>query len=106
MVVTRSFAGDARVRPGAEVLSVNGVPASTILTRLLPLVRGDGSNDAKRVSLLEVQGRSRYEAFDVYFPLVSRPRPRASTSACALPAHAARRGSWWPGRPLRTVARR
>jgi hypothetical protein len=73
MVVTRSFAGDARVRPGAEVLSVNGVPASTILTRLLPLVRGDGSNDAKRVSLLEVQGRSRYEAFDVYFPLVFPP---------------------------------
>jgi C-terminal processing protease CtpA/Prc len=70
MVVTRSFAADPRLAPGAEVAAIDGVPAATILARLLPLVRADGGNDAKRVSLLEVQGRGRYEAFDVYFPLL------------------------------------
>jgi hypothetical protein len=70
MVVTRTFAADTRLRPGAEVVAIDGVPAATVLSRLLPLVRGDGSNDSKRVSLLEVQGRGTYEAFDVHFPLL------------------------------------
>jgi C-terminal processing protease CtpA/Prc len=41
-----------------------------ILADLMPYSRADGGNDAKRVSNLEVQGNDRYEAFDVYFPLV------------------------------------
>ena len=70
MVVTRALGADARLRPGSEVLTIDGVRAATVLARLLPLVRADGSNDGKRVSLLEVQGRGKYEAFDVYFPLL------------------------------------
>jgi hypothetical protein len=31
--------------------------------------RADGSNDNKRVSNLEIRGTSRYEAFDIYFPM-------------------------------------
>ncbi|HEU4536736.1 MAG TPA: S41 family peptidase [Polyangiaceae bacterium] len=74
MVVTRSFAGDARLAPGAEVLAIDGVPAPTLLARLLPLARADGSNDAKRVSVLEARGESKYEAFDVYYPMLFPPR--------------------------------
>lgn len=69
MVVTKNFSGDARLAPGAEVLSVNGVPAGRILERLLTVARTDGSNQAKRVSYLEVLGESDYEAFDVYYPM-------------------------------------
>jgi hypothetical protein len=69
MVVTRGF-GDDPLPPGTEVLAVDGVPAATILARLLPLARGEGSNDDQRRSNLEVQGRTRREAFDVYHPLV------------------------------------
>jgi len=69
MVVTRGFGADPLPR-GTEVLAVDGVPVATILARLLPFARGDGSNDDQRRSSLEVQGRTRREAFDVFHPLV------------------------------------
>ncbi|WP_224248708.1 S41 family peptidase [Hyalangium gracile] len=69
MIVTRNFSKDARLVPGTEVLSIDGTPAATILERLLTVARADGSNDAKRVSHLEVGGHSNYEAFDIYFPM-------------------------------------
>ncbi|HEX8702241.1 MAG TPA: S41 family peptidase [Myxococcaceae bacterium] len=69
MIVTRTFSKDARLVPGTEVLAINGTPVAVILERLLAVARADGSNDAKRVSYLEVAGRSHYEAFDIYFPL-------------------------------------
>jgi hypothetical protein len=69
MIVTRSFTADPRVRPGVEVLAINGTPAATILGRLMTIARADGGNDAKRVASLEVQGIERLEAFDIYFPL-------------------------------------
>ena len=74
MVVTRSYANDPRLVPGSEIVSIDGVPAAQILAALMPYVRADGGNDAKRVANLEVQGVDRYEAFDVYYPLLF-PRP-------------------------------
>lgn len=69
MIVIRSFAEDRRLRVGTEVLSINGVPVKTILRTLMQVARADGSNDAKRVSSLEVRGADRWEAFDIYYPL-------------------------------------
>ncbi len=78
MVVTRSFAAPgspaaAVLRRGAEIAAVDGVPSDTLLARLMPFARADGGNDAKRVASLAVQGQSRFEAFDVYWPLVFAP---------------------------------
>ncbi len=70
MIVTRSFAGDARLAPGVEVTAIDGAPVTLIRERLLELARGDGHNDGPRLATLEVSGRARYEAFDVYFPLL------------------------------------
>lgn len=101
MVVTRSFATTPALRPGAEVLSIDGRPAGEILAALLPYSRADGANDARRISNLEVQGRGRYEAFDVYFPsrfprppsqpfeLVVRRSPGAATEVVSVPGMAA-----------------
>jgi C-terminal processing protease CtpA/Prc len=69
MIVTRSFTGDQRIRPGDEILAINGTSTSEILGKLLTIARADGSNDAKRIDLLNVTGDSEYETFDVYFPL-------------------------------------
>jgi C-terminal processing protease CtpA/Prc len=79
MVVTRDFTPDAALPRGTIVTRVDGVPAATILARLLPLARADGANDAKRIDQLNVTGDSRYEAFDVYFPLVHPLRGDAVT---------------------------
>jgi hypothetical protein len=70
MVVLRNFSGDPLLAPGTQVLSVAGVPAPTLLARMLPLVRADGHNDGKRTSLLEVAGREKYETFDVLLPML------------------------------------
>jgi Peptidase family S41 len=69
MVVTRNFSTDARLVPGTEIVTIDGIPAGAILARLLPVSRADGHNEAKRISNLEVQGAGRYEAFDVYYSL-------------------------------------
>ena len=69
LVVTRDLSGGG-LPPGTEVVALDGVRADTLLARLLPLARADGSLDAKRVATLNVTGASRYEAFDVYAPLV------------------------------------
>ncbi len=69
MVVTRSFTSDKRIRSGTEILSINGIPVAAILEQLMTVARADGNNDAKRVAWLQVEGASRYEAFDIYWPL-------------------------------------
>ena len=73
MIVTRNFSTDSRISRGTEILSIDGVPASRILDRLLTVARADGANDAKRIKYLELTGDSPYEAFDIFFPLLFPP---------------------------------
>jgi hypothetical protein len=69
MIVTRNFSSDASLVPGTEVMAIDGIPVATILAKLKTIARADGSNDAKRVAYLEVQGNDAYEAFDIFLPL-------------------------------------
>jgi hypothetical protein len=55
---------------GTLVETIDGRPVAQILKALLPLVRADGSNNAKRRQLLGVRGTDGYETFDIYYPLV------------------------------------
>lgn len=70
MIVTRNHSGEARLAPGTEVVAIDGRAAADVLHALLPLARADGSNDAKRRALMEVQGYDRFETFDVFHPMV------------------------------------
>ncbi len=74
MIVTRDFTEDKRLKPGTEILGINGSSSHAILEHLMSIARADGSNDAKRVSLLEVTGSERYETFDIYFPILFPPK--------------------------------
>jgi hypothetical protein len=69
MIVTRDLSPEAKLKPGTEVVEINGVRSADILTKLMTIARADGSNDAKRVAYLEVQGTGKYEAFDIFLPL-------------------------------------
>lgn len=73
MVVTANQSDDPRMARGAQVSSVNGVSTKRLYRELLPLVRADGGNDAKRRALLEVQGREELETFDIYHALAFGP---------------------------------
>ena len=70
MVVLANQSSEARLAPGAEVLSVNGRATQRILRDLLPYSRADGGNDDKHRALLEVRGYDRYETFDIFYGLV------------------------------------
>jgi hypothetical protein len=59
---------------GTEVRAIDGTPAPLVLARLLPLVRGDGHNDAKRRALLSVDARAGFESFDIFHALSTAPR--------------------------------
>lgn len=59
---------------GSEIVSIDGKPARQILNDLMPFARADGSNDAKRVAQLSVQGFDKIETFDVFFAL-TRNKP-------------------------------
>lgn len=70
MVVTADQSGEGTFPRGTCVTAINGVPASDILARLIPLARADGHNDAKRISLMEVRGDDEFETPDIHLPLV------------------------------------
>uniref|UniRef100_UPI003A863CF9 S41 family peptidase n=2 Tax=Sphingomonas sp. GlSt437 TaxID=3389970 RepID=UPI003A863CF9 len=76
MIVTADRTG--MIAPGTEVVSINGVAATAMLRALMPYARADGHNDAKRVSLLGVNGRDRIEYFDVFQGLVFGARSDAT----------------------------
>jgi hypothetical protein len=72
MVVTADPSATG-ITPGSVIEAVDGRPASTVLAALLPLVRGDGHNDAKRRALLSVQLNADWETFDIFHSLMFGP---------------------------------
>ena len=69
MIVTKNFSTDSRIKPGTEILAINGTRVNAILEKLMQVARADGSNDGKRTAYLEVTGTDTFEAFDIFHPL-------------------------------------
>ena len=96
MVVTADLSGTGKLAPGTRILTLNGLPVSDILYRLLPLTRADGHNDAKRRVQLEMRNTDRLDYFDIYQGLLLPPegevtrltarRPDGSEFAAEFPA--------------------
>jgi C-terminal processing protease CtpA/Prc len=61
------------LKVGDEILNLNGVSASEIITKMLPYQRADGSSDGKRVMQLQ-HGRNAMSMMDVMWPLLSAPQ--------------------------------
>lgn len=70
MVVTHDDSAEQVFGRGTVVTAINGTPTGALLAALIPLARADGGNDGKRVSLMEVRGEDRFEAFDIHLPLI------------------------------------
>ncbi|MEQ7874739.1 S41 family peptidase [Sphingomonas sp. ASV193] len=86
MVVTRDPSG--ALPAGSVITALNGRSPKTLLRDLVPLVRADGHNDAKRISLLEVQGTEHIETFDVFQGLVAPPPGGIHRISAILPSGA------------------
>lgn len=97
MVVTRDHSGTGALPRGTRITRLNGIPPSAMRAAMLPYIRADGSNDGKRVSLLEVRGDDAIETFDVFQGLLFPPKsgvhvvdmilPDRRVKTMALPAH-------------------
>ncbi|MBX2872070.1 MAG: hypothetical protein KTR30_08220 [Saprospiraceae bacterium] len=71
MLVQYDATQDQVLPRGTEILRINGHSAQKILDSLIPYVSSDGAGRAARVAQLEIQGFDfRYDAFDVFHPLV------------------------------------
>ncbi|MFM7403230.1 MAG: S41 family peptidase, partial [Erythrobacter sp.] len=96
MVVTQDLSGKGKLAAGTRIISLNGLPVSDVLYRLLPYTRADGHNDAKRRVQLEMRNTDTYEYFAIYQGLLLPPedgvhritaqRPDGSEFAAELPA--------------------
>jgi hypothetical protein len=73
MLITRNASEIASLTKGIEITSINGYAIETIIETLLPIMRGDGSNDAQRIYDLQLSAIGKYEAFDIYFALLFPP---------------------------------
>lgn len=70
MVVTYD-ASKQNLPSGTEILEINSINVSSILSKLLPYAKADGSTDMSRVVQMEIDGFPyRYNGFDVMFPLL------------------------------------
>ena len=70
MVVTRDLGSGASLPPGTRVRALGGVASDRVLAALLVHARADGHNQAKRIANMQRTGVDRYEAFDVFYPLL------------------------------------
>jgi hypothetical protein len=71
MLVTRDLSRERTLPAGTFITSINGMAVDALLAKLTEVARADGSNDAKRIAQMELQALERYEAFDVYQPLLA-----------------------------------
>jgi len=90
MVVTRDLGSGADLKPGTRIVELDGVRPGRLLAALMPYARADGGNDHKRVASLQRIGGTRYEAFDIYYPLLY-PQTVADTARVRFIAPGARR---------------
>ncbi len=116
MIVSRNGSDQPSLLPGTDVLSIDGIATSQILAALMTVARADGSNDAKRIAQMEVQGFAQIEAFDAYLPLlfpqisanpVLQVRAPGATAPRALQVHgidAAQRDAMAPKRARDSAA--
>ena len=73
MVITGDASGSGLLPRGAEVQTVDGMPAQRLWDTLAPYARVDGHNEPKARHLLGVTGRFALEFFDVMHGLVHGP---------------------------------
>lgn len=73
MIVEKNVSNNDVLGQGTEVLEVNNVPVANIIDTLIQYVKGDGNNNLKRLSDLNLSGLGKYEAFDIFYPLLFPP---------------------------------
>lgn len=73
MFVEKNVSNSEGLKRGTEILAINNIPVTAIIDTLLKYVKGDGSNNLKRLNDLNLSGLGKFEAFDIFYPLLFPP---------------------------------
>ena len=73
MILTESAFNNPALSKGTEVLGINGHSIAEILETLIPLQSTDGANEGQQIVSLQLHGGDKFEAFDMYFPILFPP---------------------------------
>jgi Peptidase family S41 len=73
MFVEKNVSDNEELKQGTEVLEINNVPVAIIIDTLIQYVKGDGNNNLKRLNDLNLSGLGKFEAFDIFYPLLFPP---------------------------------
>lgn len=73
MFIFKDLSGSNAIPEGSEVLSIQNITVKRIIDSLITYVKGDGANYGKRLMDLNLTGIGKYEAFDIFFPLLVPP---------------------------------
>lgn len=68
--VEKNVSDNEELKQGTEVLEINDVPVTFIVDTLIQYVKGDGNNNRKRLNDLNLSGLGKFEAFDIFYPLL------------------------------------
>ena len=72
LIVTRNLSDNARLKPGDELVAVNGIRAEVIIDSLLSVSRSDGLHaQGKKLNNINITAdeSGRHTLFDIFFPL-------------------------------------
>jgi len=78
MFVTTDLGSGHTLELGTEILTIYGVPTRDTLARMLPYMRTDGSNDARKIADLGIPGDEDQTSFDIFYSLLF---PASASSA-------------------------
>lgn len=70
MFIEKTVSGNEELKQGTEVLEINNVSVAIIIDTLIQYVKGDGNNNLKRLIDLNLTGLGKFEAFDIFYPLL------------------------------------
>jgi len=73
MYVEKNVSDNEELKQATEVLEINNVPVAIIIDTLIQYVKGDGNNNLKRLNDLNLSGLGKFEAFDIFYPLLFPP---------------------------------
>lgn len=73
MFVEKNISDNEELIQGTEVLEINNVPVNVIIDTLIQYIKGDGNNNLKRLNDLNLSGLGKFEAFDIFYPLLFPP---------------------------------
>ncbi len=69
MFIDKNASTSELLQPGLEILSINGVSATEIMSRLTQYITSDGNNYQKQLERLVIDGTEKYALFDIFYPL-------------------------------------